>query len=78
MANFQKIIPFILKMEGHDVFTDIPEDKGGATKYGISINFAEDTNDLEMFDLDGDNEITKKDIKLLDSETALKVYKKYF
>lgn len=78
MADFNKSIKFTLVNEGHDIFTDDPLDKGGATKYGISINFAQGTNDLEMFDLDGDNEITKKDIKLLDSETALTVYKKYF
>lgn len=78
MANFEKIIPLVLKMEGFDIFTDIPEDKGGATKFGISIEFAKDTNDLDLFDLDNDGQITKKDIILLTSERALEIYKEYF
>jgi lysozyme family protein len=78
MAEFKKSIVYTLKYEGFDIFTDIPEDAGGATKFGISINFAKGTNDLDLFDLDNDGQITKEDIKLLDSEKALEVYKEYF
>ena len=38
------------------------------TKYGIALNtFAKDTGDLDLFDLDGDGEITENDIKMLDT-----------
>lgn len=78
MANFENAMQFTAKYEGMDQYTDDPLDRGGATKYGISINFAEGTNDLELFDIDGDGEITKNDIKLLTKDIAWKAYKKYF
>lgn len=70
MANFENAMQFTAKYEGMDQYTDDPLDRGGATKYGISINFAEGTNDLELFDIDGDGEITKNDIKLLTKDIA--------
>jgi len=78
MAEFKKSIVLTLKYEGFDVYTDISSDRGGATKWGISLNFAKGTNDLDIFDLDNDGQITKKDISLLDSEKALEIYKEYF
>lgn len=78
MADFYKAIQFTSKYEGGEKFTDDPLDRGGATRWGVSLRFAEGTNDLALFDLDKDGKITKNDIKLLDKDTAYKVYKKYF
>lgn len=78
MAEFKKSIVLTLRYEGFDVYTDIKNDKGGPTRFGISLNFAKGTNDLDLFDLDNDGEITKEDIRLMDSERALEVYKEYF
>lgn len=36
MANYNDAIVKTLAKEGGSKFTDVPEDKGGATKYGIS------------------------------------------
>lgn len=36
MADFNKAIPKLLVKEGGAKYTEIPGDKGGATKYGIS------------------------------------------
>jgi lysozyme family protein len=70
MANFEKAMMYTAKYEGMDKYTDDPLDSGGATKYGISINFAEDTDDFELFDMDNDGDIDKEDIKLLTKEVA--------
>lgn len=78
MAEFKNSIVYTSKYEGYDIFTTDPLDKGGATKFGISLNFAKGTNDLDLFDLDNDGQITKEDIRLMNSERALEVYKEYF
>ena len=36
MANFEIAVQKVIRREGGAKFTDIAEDKGGATKYGIS------------------------------------------
>ena len=36
MANFNDAIVITLAKEGGAKFTDVPNDRGGATKYGIS------------------------------------------
>ena len=36
MADFEKAVQKVIRREGGAKFTDIAEDKGGATKYGIS------------------------------------------
>lgn len=78
MADFEKIIPLSLKYEGGDKYTDIAEDAGGATKYGISLVFASSTEDLMLFDKNDDCIITKQDIRLLEEKDAVLAYKKYF
>lgn len=76
MADYYKCIPLSLKYEGG--YCDIKEDAGGATNHGISLRFAKDTEDYELFDLDNDGEITKYDIKMITEEIATEAFKKYF
>lgn len=64
MANINKLAPILLKHEGGDKFTDDPTDKGGATKYGIT----EATWRRLGHDKDGDGDIDKDDVRLLDLE----------
>ena len=63
MANYLKTVPYIMDFEGG--LTDHPNDIGGITKYGVSLRFAKDTGDLELFDKDHDNDIDRNDIKLI-------------
>lgn len=76
MANYQLIIPIILKHEGG--LTDDPYDRGGITNYGISLKFAQSTKDKELLDIDKDGDIDREDIKKLTKERAIEVYKKHF
>jgi len=59
-------------MEGG--FNDIKEDRGGATNYGISLNFLRSTG----VDIDGDGDIDWVDIKNLTESEAIALYKEYF
>lgn len=76
MANFNKCIPYILQSEGG--LSDHPNDAGGITNYGISLRFAQDTGNMELFDVDDDGDIDREDIKKLSVEDAKKAYKNYF
>lgn len=77
MANYEKVIPLTLIYEGGEKFTNIKEDKGGATKWGVSLSFIRNTNDM-LFDLDGNGVLTENDIKLMTEEVASLGFKKYF
>lgn len=77
MANYENVIPLTLMYEGGDTFTNIKEDKGGATKWGVSLLFIRGTND-EMFDLNGDGVLNANDIRLMTEEVATLGFKKYF
>lgn len=75
MADYRKSIPVILKNEGG--LTDDPYDAGGITNYGVCLRFAQDTGDLELFDVDHDGKITREDIKKLTIDDATEAFKKY-
>lgn len=77
MANYENVIPLTLMYEGGDTFTNIKEDKGGPTKWGVSLLFIRGTND-EMFDLNGDGVLNANDIRLMTEEVATLGFKKYF
>ena len=82
MADFSKCIIKTLQYEGvsssSSGYVDHPNDKGGATKYGISYAFVKDTGDIELFDTNDDYIIDKRDIINLTFEQAVEAYKKYF
>jgi len=76
VADYQLCIPIVLENEGGLV--DNPNDRGGITNYGVSLRFAKDTGDMELFDIDGDGDIDREDIKKLSIEDATEGFKKYF
>jgi len=83
MSDFSKCVVYTLQYEGIDTskggaYVDHPLDKGGATKYGISLNFAKNVKDLNLMDKDGNSIISKEDIKKLTFDDAVNIYKKYF
>lgn len=69
MASFDNYINTLLKHEGG--FVNDPDDPGGATKLGITLN----TWRKYGHDIDGNGTIDVNDIKLLTPELAAPVYK---
>lgn len=61
MANIEKLIPHIIKWEGGSKFTNDPLDRGGATKYGITIN----TLQSNHYDINHDGKVSVDDVKSL-------------
>lgn len=81
--RYEAAFPLLLKTEGG--FVDNPHDRGGATKYGISLRFllAEgkvDANQdgLSDFDLDMDGDIDGADIRMLTPDHAKALYWRCF
>lgn len=73
----------LLKIEGG--FVDDPVDRGGATKYGISLRFLASAGKIDRdgdgfadFDLDFDGDIDGRDIRLLTVENAFFLYHEHF
>lgn len=73
----------LLGIEGG--FVDDPVDRGGATKYGISLRFLaaegafdEDGDGKADFDLDFDGDIDRRDIRLLTLGDCRFLYLKFF
>lgn len=67
--KFDKAIPYVLVSEGSE-FTDDPVDRGGATKYGLSLR--------GLKALPGYEDWTKDDLKKLSEEEAKDIYYKFF
>lgn len=76
MADYYKAIPYTLDFEGG--LTEDAADSGGITNFGVCLEFAKDTGDMELFDKNDDGTIDRKDIKLLKKEDAEAAFKKYF
>lgn len=66
MANIDILIPHILKWEGESKFTNDPLDRGGATKYGITLN----TLQSNHYDINHDGKINTEDVKSLQLRTS--------
>ena len=79
---FKRIaVPWILDAEGG--FVNEASDRGGATKYGISIKFLRllpdhDGDGFVDGDLDRDGDVDIEDIQGLDVEDAIDLYHQYF
>lgn len=73
MDKFEKAFNYMLENEGID-FTDDSVDKGGATQYGISLEFIKSVK----LDIDSDGFLNDKDIRFLNLQKAKDIYKKYF
>lgn len=69
MASFEDAIKQTLINEGGDKCTEIEDDAGGATKYGISLRF---------YKSDVDSTATASTIKNLSEAEAKRCYKKFF
>lgn len=73
----------LLRIEGG--FVDDPADRGGATKFGVSLRFLqaegafdEDGDGVADFDLDMDGDLDRRDIRLLRRSDAVYLYHKCF
>ena len=81
--RFEEAFEDLLGIEGG--FIDDPVDRGGATKYGISLRFLkaegaidEDLDGYADFDLDMDGDIDGADIRKLSVGDAKSLYKRSF
>ena len=72
MADINVLAPFILSWEGG--YVNHPNDKGGATKYGVTLAQWK----IAGYDKDGDGDIDANDIKLLSVEDYLMVFRRYY
>lgn len=55
-------------------YSNHPNDSGGVTNYGISLEFLKDTKE----DLNGDGVINAQDVRSVTPEKAKQLFKKYF
>lgn len=73
MADSSKLVPFILSWET-DKYTNSKYDKGGPTKFGITLA----TWKKVGYDKNGDGKINEEDVKLLTRADFDRVFKKNF
>lgn len=73
MADSSKLVPFILSWET-DKYTNNKKDKGGPTKYGITLA----TWRKVGYDKNGDGVLNEEDVKLLTKDDFHRVFKQNF
>lgn len=73
MADSKKLVPFILSWET-DKYTNNKKDKGGPTKYGITLA----TWRRVGYDKNGDGVLNEEDVKLLTKDDFHRVFKQNF
>ena len=74
MANIDKLIPHILKWEGGAKYTNDPLDRGGATKYGVTIGTLQGLK----YDTNHDGKVDVDDVKALQLEDFKKIIKRQY
>ena len=74
MANIDKLIPHIIKWEGGAKYTNDPLDRGGATKYGITIGTLQGIN----YDTNHDGKVNVDDVKTLQLDDFKKILKRQY
>ena len=72
--RFDKAFEYTMPFEGWDAYTNDPDDKGGATKYGITVR----TLKAIRFDVDGDGDVTENDVKSLTYSQAKDILKRKY
>ena len=70
--HFKKALKVVLEHEGY--LSNDHFDKGGLTKWGVSLRFLQ----AEAIDVDGDGDVDRDDILKLTQTDADKIYFKYF
>ena len=80
-ADFEKSINFVLKHEG--LYSNNKNDKGGSTKFGISLRYLEalykkDPISMQGLDLNKDGVINDYDIYNMRKSEAIEIYRKYW
>lgn len=73
MADSKKLVPFILSWET-DRYTNNKKDKGGPTKYGITLA----TWRRVGYDKNGDGVLNEEDVKLLTKDDFHRVFKQNY
>jgi lysozyme family protein len=73
MADFEIYFPKLIQHESPK-YTNNPRDKGGPTKYGVTLA----TWKEHGYDKDGDGKITEKDVMLITREDARMIAKKLY
>lgn len=73
MADSSKLVPFILSWET-DKYTNNKNDRGGATKFGITLA----TWRKVGYDKNGDGVLNEEDVKLLTEEDFHRVFKQNY
>lgn len=74
MNNFEFAFQTLMYLEGFDKVTNSKKDKGGKTKYGISIRFLKSA----MIDVNRDGHVDEKDISDLTEATAKQITYDFF
>jgi lysozyme family protein len=78
MSDFESAVSFVLRNEGG--FDDNPNDRGGATKYGISLRFLKSIpiEKLKKYGVFVDSTINSRDIQQLTLDQAKAIYRAEF
>ena len=74
MANIDLLIPHIIKWEGGSKYTNDPLDRGGATKYGVTIGTLQELK----YDTNRDGKVNVEDVKALQLEDFKKILKSQY